>query len=67
MNVYSLGALIVVWSTLTRTTATVAGMHVPVVWLLVAAVVLSLAAMVLLLARTLMRDGGWWVAYPCHS
>lgn len=44
----------------TRLTATVHGAHfaVPVLWLLAAAVVLALAAAVLYLARSVVRDGG---------
>ena len=62
MNIYSLGALIAVWSVLSRTTATIGGAHLPALWLLAAAVVLALAAVVLWLVRSIARDGGWWLA-----
>ena len=47
-----------------RATATVGGAHLtlPALWLLAAAVVLALAAVVLYLVRSIARDGGWWLA-----
>ncbi len=47
----------------TRATATVGAAHltVPLLWLLAAAVVLALAAVVLALWRAIMRDGGFWL------
>ena len=48
----------------TKATATVGATHlaIPLLWLLAAAVVLVLAAVVLALWRAIMRDGGFWLA-----
>lgn len=48
-----------------RATATIGGAHftLPALWLLAAAVVLALFVLVLWLARAVMRDGGWWLAF----
>lgn len=66
MNAYSVTVLIAVWATMARThmTATLGGAHltVPALWLLAAAVVLALAFGVLWLVRSMVRDGGWWLA-----
>ena len=68
MNVY--GAIAAVFAVFavahTRATATVGGAHltVPLLWLLAAAVVLALAAMVLILWRAIMRDGLRSSPYP---
>ena len=50
----------------TRLTMTVHGaaVSVPVLWLVAAAVVLALAAVVLWLLRTAVRDGGFWRLRP---
>lgn len=66
MNAY--GAIAVVFGVIaaahTKATATAGGAHltVPLLWLLVAAVVLVLAVMALHLARLIMRDRGLWLA-----
>jgi hypothetical protein len=66
MNAYSVAALIAVWATMARThaTATVGGVHVtlPALWLLAAAAILALAAMVLWLVRSIVGTDGWWLA-----
>ena len=68
MNVY--GAIAAVFAVFTvahtRATATVGGAHlaVPMLWLLAAAGVLALAAMVLILCRAIMRDGLRSSPYP---
>jgi hypothetical protein len=66
MNVYSLVALVFGWAMVGHTKATVAfhgaSFTLPLLWLVVAGVVLALAAAVLFLVRAIARDGGWWLA-----
>ena len=59
-------ALSLVVSARTRLNATVLGqpVSVPVLWLVAAAVVLAMAALVLWLIRSAVRDGGFWRLRP---
>jgi hypothetical protein len=65
MNAYGAIALVIGWLSVmhTKATATVGTAHltIPLLWLLAAAVVLALAAMVLIVWRAIMRDGGLWL------
>ena len=65
MNAYGAIALIVGWLSImhTKATATIGAAHltIPLPWLLAAAVVLALAALVLIVWRAIMRDGGLWL------
>ncbi|MGH3194192.1 MAG: hypothetical protein ACRDPY_42245 [Streptosporangiaceae bacterium] len=62
--VLALALLALIVSARTRLTATVLGqpVSIPALWLIAAAVVLALAAMVLWLVRSILRDGGLWIA-----
>lgn len=66
MNIYYVLAIVVGWlvAAHTRATATIGGAHLvlPALWLVAAAVVLALAVMVLILIRTLIREG--WGIVP---
>jgi hypothetical protein len=66
VNLYAVIAAILGYLGLARTqaTATLGGAHLalPALWLLAAAVVLALAFGVLWLVRSIVRDGGWWLA-----
>ncbi len=65
MNLYAAIAAVVgiLAAAHTRATVTVGATHAafPMLWLLAAAVVLALAAMVLIVWRAIMRDGGLWL------
>jgi hypothetical protein len=59
VNMWTAIVALTCWVSMSRTSATVGGVHVPLLWLLAAGMVLALFGGVLLLIRLVAQDGGW--------